>query len=240
MAALPYLQFFPADYLADTMHLTLEEHGAYLLLIMNYWQTGKPLPDNDRRMSSICSTSVEKWLEIKPILNEFFILDDNGDIPVWRHPRLDFDLQKTFAKSEKCRRAGKKSASNRLNNKENPASVQRPIESVLNHRDTDKIRKDTDKHITPLTPLLHPDGLNLDAWVDYEKYRVENKIRKLKPQSVKRQQKWLIEQGDEETQREIIDRTIRQGYQGLHPLQNGNGTGKKSKAAQFLEDLKNA
>jgi uncharacterized protein YdaU (DUF1376 family) len=40
MAALPYMQFHIAEYLADTSHLTTEEHGAYLLLIFNYWQRG--------------------------------------------------------------------------------------------------------------------------------------------------------------------------------------------------------
>ena len=46
MAALPYMQLYIADYLADTMHLSAEEHGAYLLLMFNYWQTGKPIPKN--------------------------------------------------------------------------------------------------------------------------------------------------------------------------------------------------
>ena len=38
MAALPYMQFYVADYLADTTHLTAEEHGAYMLLLFSYWQ----------------------------------------------------------------------------------------------------------------------------------------------------------------------------------------------------------
>ncbi|EDR3747109.1 DUF1376 domain-containing protein, partial [Salmonella enterica] len=44
MAALPYMQLYIADYLADTMHLSAEEHGAYLLLMFNYWQTGRAIP----------------------------------------------------------------------------------------------------------------------------------------------------------------------------------------------------
>ena len=104
MAALPYMQLYVADYLADTMHLNVDQHGAYLLLIMNYWQTGKPLPDNDQRLQCVCRTSAEHWEELRPALEEFFVIKDG----YWYHNRLDKDLEKVKSKSESARKAAEK------------------------------------------------------------------------------------------------------------------------------------
>ncbi|WP_252363484.1 YdaU family protein, partial [Escherichia coli] len=86
MAALPYMQLYIADYLADTMHLSAEEHGAYLLLMFNYWQTGKPIPKN--RLAKIARLTNERWADVEPSLREFF--HDNGD--EWVHLRIEEDL----------------------------------------------------------------------------------------------------------------------------------------------------
>jgi len=106
MAALPYMQLYPADYLADTMHLNAEKHGAYLLLIMNYWQTGKPLPNDDERLATIARVSNERWTDVKRTLMEFFVLD--GDALV--HPRIESDLKYVEDKQHKAAQAGKASA----------------------------------------------------------------------------------------------------------------------------------
>lgn len=68
-------------------------------------------------------------------------------------------------------------------------------------------------------------GLNAAAWDEYEAYRRQGKLRQLKPASVDKQQRWLVEQGPPDVQQRIIDQTIRNNWQGLFELKgNGNGT----------------
>ena len=83
MAALPYMQLYVADYLADTIHLEADEHGAYLLIIMNYWQTGKPIPE--KRLQIISRIPNGRWTDVKDTLSDFFTIDANG---YWIHERI--------------------------------------------------------------------------------------------------------------------------------------------------------
>ena len=52
-----WFPFNVGDYVRDTMHLTTEQHGAYLLLMLAYWPRG-PLPDNDNALASIAKVGV--------------------------------------------------------------------------------------------------------------------------------------------------------------------------------------
>jgi len=45
-----WMPMYWGDYLRDTGHLTTTEHGAK---IGHYWVTGKPLPDDDKRLANI-------------------------------------------------------------------------------------------------------------------------------------------------------------------------------------------
>ncbi|EFA5697850.1 DUF1376 domain-containing protein [Escherichia coli] len=156
MAALPYMQLYIADYLADTMHLSAEEHGAYLLLMFNYWQTGKPIPKN--RLAKIARLTNERWADVEPSLREFFC--DNGD--EWMHPRIEEDLASVREKSIKKSAAGKASVQARKNRKEsyaqtkherNLTGVQTDVEMVFEHgANTKATNKDTDTDLKELNP----------------------------------------------------------------------------------------
>lgn len=116
MAALPYIQVYIADYLADTAHLTTLQHGAYLLLIFNYWQRGKPLSNSNERLASVARMSNEDWKTVQPILAEFFTVTDSE----WIHHRIEGDLLDVLSKSTKASAAGKASARKRYGSRELP------------------------------------------------------------------------------------------------------------------------
>lgn len=162
MAALPYMQLYIADYLADTMHLSAEEHGAYLLLMFNYWQTGKPIPKN--RLAKIARLTNERWADVEPSLQEFFC--DNGE--EWVHLRIEEDLASVREKLTKKSAAGKASVQARRSRKEadvqtkqerNLTGVQTDVEVVFEHDVNAKAtNKDTDKDLKTDPPLNPPRG----------------------------------------------------------------------------------
>lgn len=72
--SLPYFPFYVADYVLDTQHLSLEEHGAYLRLLCLCWTTpGCTIPADPewvRRRLGIDSETYER--AVAPLLAEYF------------------------------------------------------------------------------------------------------------------------------------------------------------------------
>lgn len=102
MSALPFMPLYVADYLSDAAHLSTLEHGAYLLLIMTYWQRGEALPADDRKLARICRVGPREWKRLKPVISEFFEVSCDN----WSHSRIDRELANVHAKSLKKRKAG--------------------------------------------------------------------------------------------------------------------------------------
>lgn len=103
-----WFPFYVGDYLRDTPHLTAEQHGAYLLLILAYWPKG-PLPDDDGMLSSIAKVSLAVWKRMRPIIAAFFQVHDGQ----WHHKRIDKERGRAFGITELRSIAGREGAERR-------------------------------------------------------------------------------------------------------------------------------
>ena len=104
MNATIFQRFFWGDYLRDTMHLSTEEHGAYLLLIAAYWTRGRAPADDDRQLAAITRLSLKKWIKVRPKVAEFFDISEGH----FFHKRIESDLQKAREHAEKQRENGRR------------------------------------------------------------------------------------------------------------------------------------
>jgi uncharacterized protein YdaU (DUF1376 family) len=95
------MPLYVGRYLADTGHLTVCEHGAYVLLLMHYWCNG-PLPDDDKQLATIARTERKAWDKvIGPALRPFFRVVDGR----LHQKRADIELNRAKEISAKKRAA---------------------------------------------------------------------------------------------------------------------------------------
>jgi uncharacterized protein YdaU (DUF1376 family) len=94
-----WMPLYVGDYLRDTRDLNTLQHGAYLLLIMHYWQHDA-LPSDDARLAAITGLSVAQWRRIRePVQAKF----SDG----WRHKRIEAEIAKTDRALMQRRAAGR-------------------------------------------------------------------------------------------------------------------------------------
>jgi uncharacterized protein YdaU (DUF1376 family) len=99
-----FMPLWIGDYLADTTHLTTEQHGAYLLLLMAYWRRGGPLADDDQSLCRIAGVTIYKWRALRSAIAPFFAVEGG----LWVSKRADEELAKAESKYEKRASAGRK------------------------------------------------------------------------------------------------------------------------------------
>lgn len=217
MAALPYIQLYVADYLADTAHLTTEEHGAYLLLIFNYWQTGKALRED--RLATVARMSNECWTNVEHTLKEFFNVCDG----YWFHDRIERDLKAVNERRNQLSMAGKASAKSRKIKKKNrnnkrSTNVQQTLQQNGNHTDTDTdtlIPNGIKEEKRTFNALDCPANINHDAWQAWVTSR--KKRRKPITEAAARGQWQALSTLSHDQQARCIYHSINNDYQGLFP-----------------------
>ncbi len=100
------MQLYVADYLGDTRHLTTEQHGTYLLLLMTMWRSEGVLPDDPIKLARIAGLTVSRWHKISADVLAFFTPCEGG----FTQRRLSAELAIAEEKSSKRSQSGKAGA----------------------------------------------------------------------------------------------------------------------------------
>lgn len=117
-----WFPFYPAHYLADTGHLTTQEHGAYLLLMLHYYATGS-LPTDELKLARIARLTASEWTTVRDTIADLF--DEN-----WQHFRIDAELATAQEKHEARATAGSRGGKRTWERRKQSSSI---AEAMLKH-----------------------------------------------------------------------------------------------------------
>ncbi len=121
-----YMPVFTGDLLRDTMHLTVEQFGAYNFLLYSLWNNGGSLKSDIQYLSRVCRVSKTIFKNrIWPDIADFFTVE-NGRLS---NARLTEELKKTEEKIAKKAKGGRAYSpkKGRKNNKTSGTPVQQSL-----------------------------------------------------------------------------------------------------------------
>lgn len=244
LAAMNYYPHHIGDFNSATRHLTRVERSLYRDLIELYYDTEQPLPADDvnRLARRVIATTDEEKAALEYVLSEFFDLD--GDF--YRHGRCDEEIEKYKTNTSSKAKAGKasaearkkKAAERKAKQQTNSEQKETPVEHPLNECATNQEPvtsnqepiTNTKKTLSALPPdhsrkfiakrVELPPGIDQKSWIDWCEFR-SSKKKPVSKAAAKKQISMLLKY-TETIQREIVDKSISNDYQGLFEPKGGN------------------
>ncbi|CAB4152800.1 Protein of unknown function DUF1376 [uncultured Caudovirales phage] len=152
-----WMPLYVTDYLGDTMHLTTEQHGAYMLMLMASWKTNGVLPSDDDSLGAITRLGTA-WKKSRKVLLAFFQVDGE----TMTHKRVLIELQRAKTLNEARSEAGKKAMANRWQ-KEQQTPLQND-NSVIAKPLTKEQQTPLQNDIPSPSPIQSiPNGIDMDS-----------------------------------------------------------------------------
>jgi uncharacterized protein YdaU (DUF1376 family) len=104
VGCLPYFKFFPADWLADVLDLTLAERGAYITFLAWSWKKESPLPLDEGRRAGILGVQVRELRSVWPALEPYWQKTRKGYV----NRRLESERKSAKASHQRRVEAGRR------------------------------------------------------------------------------------------------------------------------------------
>ena len=96
----PCLHFFPSDHIADTLHLSLEAQGCYILILFHTWNR-RCKPFKEKELTKLLHITPKKWRKILQEIEPLFDISEG----TFRQIRLEKTWKRALERSEKAREA---------------------------------------------------------------------------------------------------------------------------------------
>lgn len=103
-----WMPVYIGDYTGDTLRFSTEAHGAYFLLMMDYWRQGPP-PDDDEVLATITKLPLARWRKHRQLIEPLFQIRQGR----WHHKRIDAEREAAAGITSKRSEAGRKGAASK-------------------------------------------------------------------------------------------------------------------------------
>ncbi len=124
-----WMPLYVGDWLRDTLALDARRRDALLLIKMAYWVNQGPLTDSNDSMANIARVSAEGWMQIRPSLEPFFVVDGG----YWRDEHLDAEIIKALENFAAQQNRTQKATAARLARQAQGRDVQRDVSRDVAH-----------------------------------------------------------------------------------------------------------
>ena len=94
---------YPGDYIAATLHLSMQQDGAYNRLLDWYYTNERPIP-HASRYAIARATSKREQADVDAVLSEFFVRESDA----WAHVRAGHEISRAKPAIEAARNNGKR------------------------------------------------------------------------------------------------------------------------------------
>ncbi len=153
------------DYARKTARLSMREHGAYRLLMDEYYSTLNPLPASIEELCRITrALSQEETEAVTKVVTMYFVLQSDG----YHNKRADEEIKAWKKQAEFNREVGKLGGRPRKTKPvTEPATEQKPTPEVRSQKL--EVRSQTPD--TTSKTLVRPDTVDEPVWNDFIKLR---------------------------------------------------------------------
>ncbi len=152
--SIPFMQLYIGDYLRDTRHLSTEQHGAYMLLLMSMWNSDGWIPNEEAKLARLAGLPLDRWRRIGPDVMDLMVVS-GGRVT---QKRLQEEMEKAREKSQRRGEAGRRGGEAKsLKNKGVPPSNARDLPPILpQHLPEPDSEPEERKKVSPPTKPSQP------------------------------------------------------------------------------------